>query len=106
LPGHLLSSLGKKLCGALRHQEQGLDAAGFAPIDEVSLRTKIPVWQVLAVGLFNYDFKERMYRFEIHVSGLPGRGQLWRLDSPDMPLERGTAVHIRATRKHSIALGY
>jgi hypothetical protein len=106
LPGHQLAALGRRLCEALRHREAGLDAAGFADFDYIVCTTKIPAWQVMAVALFNWDSHQKMHRFDLHVEGTPNRGTLWPLASPDIPKERGTSIHIRATRKHTVQLGY
>jgi hypothetical protein len=106
LPGHSLAAIGRKLACALRHEEDGVDSAGFACIDYLAIKLRIPPWQLLACSLFNYDHTKKMHRFELCIQGSPGRGVLWPINSDDVPRTRGTLVHIRAVSKHTIELGY
>jgi hypothetical protein len=106
LAGQQMAKVGKQLCEALRHQEEGLDAAGYADFDFLVCWVRRPAWEVLACALWNWDHRRKMYRFEMHIEGIPTRHTLWPLSSPDMPRERGTKIFVRATRKHTVQLGY
>jgi hypothetical protein len=108
-------SLGKRMAAALRHGEGAaddgkeiyLDAHGFAELDDIAMHLRAPLYQCLSVALFNFDASKhvREHRFEVVIHGPPAaKGTLWNLSHKEVPSGRTNTIHVRARRKHSIAI--